>query len=82
MDFRYLSKSTFKIKICSSQMYLIVLYFNSCRNRFVNPQPELKVDDTYLNTSEMVSFLGLKVNQFLDWNNQIDYLILVFTYVD
>ena len=51
------------------------LNFKSVYNKFeINNQPNLVINDMNITSPEVVSFLGLKLNQHLDWSDHIDYL--------
>jgi hypothetical protein len=54
------------------QIFCISIQFIICR--FTKQQPDLSVYGIEMEKPEMVSFLCLKVNRFLDWNHQINYL--------
>ena len=50
------------------------LYFNSIHNRFAHQEPILRISNTNLESPDVVSFLGLKINKHLDWQNEVDFL--------
>ena len=50
------------------------VHFKSAHNRFVNPPPILELNNTSIDNKDTCVFLGLRINEYLNWDKHIDYL--------
>jgi hypothetical protein len=48
--------------------------FKSSHNRFVNPEPTLQLDKNILSSTPTCVFLGLRINENLNWDDHINYI--------
>jgi hypothetical protein len=50
------------------------IQFKSAHNRFVAPKPSLQLENSLLSSASTCVFLGLRINENLNWDDHVDHL--------